>query len=234
MFGRFQAGVGLIKGDPRLFKGHLCIAIKDVMSRDVSSVGQEFRSKIGQITTSDSNFSDDKDENFISVMYSGEFTILPFPPLGESSYYNELKTIHQELQERPIFFHSGSEFAECMKTLMAKILLKDWRSMERQVIESRLHFLEENLEGALQGGRLSGGAEADSIGEEELECIETQEVIFDTGIISYLGAEHLLKKAGEEELRALRDVAIVLHSAEEAAKRSVQLSDLMACMEVFG
>lgn len=150
MFGRFRAGVGLINGDDSLFRGSLCLAIKDVVESDIGSVVCEFHEEIERIVTPGRGGGGDADgargeENFISALYGGEFTILPFPPLGEVGYYEELRNLSDELDMRRVIFKSGTEFVTCMKTVMAKILLKDWSTLAGHAKESRVEYLVEYL-----------------------------------------------------------------------------------------
>ncbi|GAQ90196.1 hypothetical protein KFL_006110080 [Klebsormidium nitens] len=169
MFARFQTGVNLLKGDARLFRGQFLIAIKDVLALDVDKVRHEFRSKISRIV---SGTDSDNTDNFIPRMYGGKVVILPFPPLGDPAYYSELESVQRVLEGRPGQFESGPELATFMKTLMAKLHLKDWVAMDQEQLEARVRFLSKYLEPALAFGRLSREEYAEE--EEELRDLSTR------------------------------------------------------------
>eukprot|EP00899_Mesostigma_viride_P011994 jgi/Mesvir1/20796/Mv07901-RA.1 len=173
MFSRFQSGTGLLKGDERLFKGCFCIVVKDVADRDVVAIKQEFRSKIALITRpTEAGDRNDAPANFISAMFNGEFAIFPFPPLGQPEFYAGFCDLMEAIGRRTRQFTSGGGgFSSFMKHIMAKMVIKDWTSLEGQDVLARVQYLSKHVNAAIAGGRL----DTLTLGMEEefLSCLDT-------------------------------------------------------------
>eukprot|EP00899_Mesostigma_viride_P022516 jgi/Mesvir1/3449/Mv11943-RA.1 len=178
MFSRFQSGMGLLKGDERLFQGCFCIVVKDVAERDVRSVYQEFNTKIALIMRP--REGPDDPDNFINEMYNGEFAVFPFPPLGRPEFYSDLGAIFQTIAERPRQFTSGGvSFLSFMKQVMSKLVMKDWTTVEGQDVLHRVQYLARHLDAAISHGRLSvyQGASESALEEGALISLDTGQMI---------------------------------------------------------
>eukprot|EP00899_Mesostigma_viride_P011986 jgi/Mesvir1/20789/Mv07899-RA.2 len=180
LFARFQGGMGLLKGDARLFRGCFCIVVKDVADRDVKAINQEFNSKIALITRSKEGEQGLAiPDNFIKSMYGGEYAIVPFPPLGSEKFYLDLEDLFQIIAERPRQFTSGGAiFAPFMKQVMAKLRMKDWSALQGKEDSATrvLEYLTRHLDAAICLGHLDRAS--DGLPEERrLVCLNTGQPI---------------------------------------------------------
>ncbi|KAL4147170.1 hypothetical protein PRNP1_010926 [Phytophthora ramorum] len=76
LFSKFQKGVNLLKNDERLFQGTLYMSVKDVNPNDRHGVLSEFQRKFQKLLTAN------REQNFLTEMYSGKLGINCSPPLG--------------------------------------------------------------------------------------------------------------------------------------------------------
>ncbi|KAH3744801.1 e3 ubiquitin-protein ligase trip12 [Pelomyxa schiedti] len=157
MFRNFQEGVGLLKGDDRLFKCCFTLMAKDVPERDTSSLTLEFQTKFTSL----------------SQMFSGKIKMIMCSPLGTRGYNNNLKECVEILKEQTPQFHSGGEFSSMLKLILAKLHLKDWSSLQGQDMVVVARMLQEQLSLAV-----NYGGESASVGHHgQLVNLSTGEIV---------------------------------------------------------
>ncbi|KAH3743637.1 e3 ubiquitin-protein ligase trip12 [Pelomyxa schiedti] len=167
MFRNFQEGVGMLKGDDKLFKGCFTLMVKDVSERDIESLFSEFKTKFFNIVETNQG------QNFFSQMFPGEFTMIMCSPLGTSGYTESLRGCAEILQKQTPQFHSGGEFSSMLKLILAKLHLKDWSSLLGKDMVIVVRMLQEQLPWAVAFGRKSA-----AIGHQgQLVNLSTGEVV---------------------------------------------------------
>ncbi|KAH3761863.1 Sterol 3-beta-glucosyltransferase [Pelomyxa schiedti] len=149
MFRNFQEGVGMLKGDDKLFKGCFTLMVKDVPGRDIDSLFSEFESKFSRIVETNQG------QNFLSQMFPGKFTMIMCSPLGTPKYNDSLKCCAKRLRKQTPQFRSGGEFSSMLKLILAKLHLKDWSSLLGQDMVIMVRNLEEDLSLAVSCGSKS-------------------------------------------------------------------------------
>ncbi|KAH3761867.1 e3 ubiquitin-protein ligase trip12 [Pelomyxa schiedti] len=149
MFRNFQEGVGMLKGDDKLFKGCFTLMVKDVSERDIASLTTEFKEKFNSFVETNQG------QNFLSQMFPGMFTMIMCSPLGTSGYTESLQNCAEILQKQTPQFHSGEEFSSMLKLILAKLHLKDWSSLLGKDMVIVVRMLQEQLPWAVHFGRKS-------------------------------------------------------------------------------
>ncbi|KAG9407364.1 hypothetical protein AC1031_002095 [Aphanomyces cochlioides] len=162
MFSKFQQGVSLLKGDPRLFQGKLYLNAKDVNPNDQNTVIHEFQTKLEAI------LNENRADNFVTAMYGGNVEITCCPPLGNVGYYEALGEGLELLEKSRdmVPYANGLDFYDCL-------------TMERLAIELR-----SQIRTALRYGKLAHCGLVDGEPEEYVEKWKT--LFADTDIVQSL------------------------------------------------
>ncbi|RHY20331.1 hypothetical protein DYB32_010056, partial [Aphanomyces invadans] len=151
MFSKFQQGVSLLKGDPRLFRGKLYLNAKDVNPNDQNTVIFEFQSKLEAI------LNENRADNFVTTMYGGSVEITCCPPLGNVGYYEALREGLELLVKarEAVAYSSGWDFYDCLTMALAKISLLDWTCMEDNLKERLAMEVRGHVRMGLRYGKLA-------------------------------------------------------------------------------
>ncbi|RUS20076.1 hypothetical protein BC937DRAFT_86413 [Endogone sp. FLAS-F59071] len=133
MFHRFQDGATIF--DPSttssMFTSRLAIVIKDVPKQDRVGIVQEFKNKFSQIV------SEEGEDNFISRLHKGQMSILPWPVFNDSGFYSMLTVLKKYLDEQESKFGKARIFLPTIKTIMAKLKVCDWSSLDNNMVQIR-------------------------------------------------------------------------------------------------
>ncbi|KAJ3081987.1 hypothetical protein HDU99_003979 [Rhizoclosmatium hyalinum] len=189
--GCFQASSSVLdpeKNRPLLFNSYLAVIVRDVVPQDRDGIVQEFRSKIATIIYKEKN------NNFISKLFGQKLEIvrvsrldtdlnveqIPWPVIQDSDFYEEFYYLKDilELQEG---YKDGIAFLRILKTLMIKLKVADWSSIDSSMIQQRVNWLLHSLPLAF-----SHGLSELLPDEEPLMNLDTNEPIIntkDTGFI---------------------------------------------------
>ncbi|TDH69684.1 hypothetical protein CCR75_002384 [Bremia lactucae] len=150
LFGRFQKGVRLFKGDPRLFRGKLYMSVKDVNSNAQQGVMNEFATNILKL------ISLNKDSNFLVDHYCGQLDINCSPPLGTIGYYQSLRHAQNYIENSLCAgnegFQNGKKFLDCIRLVLAKIAILDWTSLDASAKQFQLSEIISQLPGLIRTG----------------------------------------------------------------------------------
>ncbi|KAG7397438.1 hypothetical protein PHYBOEH_000717 [Phytophthora boehmeriae] len=154
LFSRFQKGVQLIKNDTRLFRGLLYMSVKDVNMNDQQGVIDELVTKLDGI------FEANRDQNFLTEMYSGKLEVNCSPPFGTVEYYQSMendaaKTLRDIIapsEDVVAGFSTGKAFLDCLRIVLAKISILDWTSMDKSTHNLLIADVEQRLPGILRTG----------------------------------------------------------------------------------
>ncbi|CAK4684940.1 unnamed protein product [Aphanomyces euteiches] len=165
MFSKFQQGVSLLKGDPRLFQGKLYLNAKDVNPNDQDSVVFEFQSKLEVI------LRENCAKNFVTAMYGGDVDITCCPPLGNVDYYEALQEGLEllKMSRDAVSYSSGNDFYDCLSMVLSKISLLDSTSMEGKMKLALAVELRMQIRMGLRYGKLVDCELVDGEQEEHLE-----------------------------------------------------------------
>jgi uncharacterized protein YegL len=154
LFTKFQKGVNLLKNDDRLFRGALYMSVKDVNPNDRHGVLSEFQRKFQKLLTSN------REQNFLTEMYSGKLGINCSPPLGTLGYYESLRHARQLIEklvhepDASQTFKSGNSFHDCIRLVLAKISILDWTAVDESSQRLEMNELQRKMPGALRTGCL--------------------------------------------------------------------------------
>ncbi|KAG7398655.1 Vacuolar protein sorting-associated protein 13A [Phytophthora boehmeriae] len=152
MFSNFQKGTNLLKSDEHLFQGSLYMSVKDVNTNDNHAVLSEFKKKLELLMAN-------REQNFLTTMYSGKVAINSSPPLGTNGYYASLRHTRQlitkMIQDDPLSgFATGNSFHDCVRLVLAKISILDWTSVDETSQRLQMNDIYRKLPGALRTGCL--------------------------------------------------------------------------------
>ncbi|KAL4101768.1 hypothetical protein PRIC1_005516 [Phytophthora ramorum] len=152
LFSKFQKGVNLLKNDERLFQGTLYMSVKDVNPNDRHGVLSEFQRKFQKLLTAN------REQNFLTEMYSGKLGINCSPPLGTVGYYESLRHARQLIEtlvnepQSARGYKSGSSFHDCLRLVLAKISILDWTAVDESSQRLEMNELHRKLPGAIRTG----------------------------------------------------------------------------------
>ncbi|KAG9407361.1 hypothetical protein AC1031_002092 [Aphanomyces cochlioides] len=165
MFSKFQQGVSLLKGDPRLFQGKLYLNAKDVNPNDQNTVIHEFQTKLEAI------LNENRGDNFVTAMYGGNMEITCCPPLGNVGYYEALGEVLELLEKSRdmVSYANGLDFYDCLTMVLSKISLLDWTCMEDNLKERLAIEQRSQIRTALHYGKLAHCRLVDGEPEEYVE-----------------------------------------------------------------
>ncbi|CAK4631099.1 unnamed protein product [Aphanomyces euteiches] len=157
MFSKFQQGVSLLKGDPRLFQGKLYLNAKDVNPNDQNTVIHEFQTKLEAI------LNENRGDNFA------------------------LRCEGLELLEKSrdmVSYANGLDFYDCLTMVLSKISLLDWTCMEDNLKERLAIEQRSQIRTALRYGKLAHCGLEDGEPEEYVEKWKT--LFVDTDMMANL------------------------------------------------
>ncbi|ORY29073.1 hypothetical protein BCR33DRAFT_745387 [Rhizoclosmatium globosum] len=177
LFTSFQASSSVLdpeKNRPLLFNSYLAVIVRDVVPQDRDGIVQEFRSKIATIIYKEKN------NNFISKLFGQKLEIIPWPVIQDSDFYEEFYYL-KDILESQEGYKDGITFLRILKTLMIKLKVADWSSIDSSMIQQRVNWLLHSLPLAF-----SHGLSELLPDEEPLMNLDTNEPIIntkDTGFI---------------------------------------------------
>ncbi|CAI5706320.1 unnamed protein product [Peronospora farinosa] len=189
LFTKFQKGINLLKNDERLFQGTLYMSVKDVNPNDRQGVLAEFRRKFQKLLTAN------REQNFLTEMYSGKLGINCSPPLGTLGYYESLRHARQLIEklvkdsESLRGFKSGSSFHDCIRLVLAKISILDWTAVDKSSQRLEMNELHRKLPGAIRTGCLIP-LEAQLKDENLPQCLKDP-LLHDENVVSMLALKEL-------------------------------------------
>ncbi|CAK4296223.1 unnamed protein product [Aphanomyces euteiches] len=180
MFSKFQHGMSLLKGDPRLFQGKLYLNAKDVNPNDQNTVIHEFQTKLEAI------LNENRGDNFVTAMYGGNMEITCCPPLGNVGYYEALGEGLELLEKSRDMasYANGLDFYDCLTMVLSKISLLDWTCMEDNLKERLAIEQRSQIRTALRYGKLAHCGLEDGEPEEYVEKWKT--LFVDTDMMANL------------------------------------------------
>ncbi|RUS20070.1 hypothetical protein BC937DRAFT_86448, partial [Endogone sp. FLAS-F59071] len=133
MFHSFQDGATTF--DPSntssMFIARLAIIIKDVPIQDRKGVVKEFESKFSNIVSKESG------NNFITRLYKGQMSILPWPMFNEANFYKTLIKLKKYMDDQEPKSEMARIFLPTIKTIMAKLKVCDWSSLDDSMVRIR-------------------------------------------------------------------------------------------------
>ncbi|KAL1691225.1 hypothetical protein GGG16DRAFT_113392 [Schizophyllum commune] len=162
LFQSFQSSSAVLDpaANPTLFQSTL-----DVVDSDKSEIVKEFSLKFQQIV------QQEQDANFISKLHAGKLDIVPWPVIESQKFYTYFVSLKKALDRQRLTHSSGVEFAQTLKTLMAKLKSNDWGSIDQTLAAHRASRLLEVLPVALARGY------ADIYDDEPLKNMDTNEIV---------------------------------------------------------
>ncbi|KAJ3073522.1 hypothetical protein HDU98_001323 [Podochytrium sp. JEL0797] len=168
LFTSFQASSSILdpeKNRPLLFNSYLAVIVRDVVPQDREGIVQEFRTKIATIIYKE------KSNNFISKLFGQKLEIIPWPVIQDSEFYEEFHYLKDMLLEQD-GYKNGITFLTILKTLMIKLRIADWSSIDSSLIQQRVTWLLSSLPLAFSHAL----SELDPI-PEPLKSLDTNELI---------------------------------------------------------
>ncbi|KAG9124993.1 hypothetical protein FRC07_009437 [Ceratobasidium sp. 392] len=132
----------------------LAIIIKDVTDSDSKDIVKEFQLKFQCIVQRE------QQQNFISRLHRGRIQIIPWPVINSPSFYTLFQHVRRFLDKQPVTHSGGGVFLHNLKTLMAKIKVSDWGSLDQNLATHRALQLTERLQVALSRGRVEQGIDS--------------------------------------------------------------------------
>ncbi|KAI0089047.1 hypothetical protein BDY19DRAFT_993280 [Irpex rosettiformis] len=121
--------------NPSLFQSTLVIIIKDVVESDKDDITTEFSLKFQDIVQTE------QEANFISRLHRGSLTIIPWPVIGSQEFYTMFSEVEALLDDQDVSHPQASTFLHKMKTLMAKLKINDWGSIDENLASHRAQHL---------------------------------------------------------------------------------------------
>lgn len=189
LFSKFQRSVKLMKNDPKLFRGKLCVSVKDVNPDEQEGLLCEFVSKFEGLLGSN------KEHNFLTDLYGGKVELNCSPPLGTDGYFESLEMAQDHIevdlcQDAAKGFLNGRDFLDCLRLVLAKISILDWTSLDKNAEQLLLIKLKEALPGIIRTGCLvsqqyiSSNSCIDDDVKEDLKLNDKNDVDADVDVIS--------------------------------------------------
>ncbi|KDQ06301.1 hypothetical protein BOTBODRAFT_60673 [Botryobasidium botryosum FD-172 SS1] len=168
LFASFQSSSSVLDPaeNPTLFQSTLAIIIKDVVDSDKEEIVKEFQLKFQKIV------HDEQEQNFITRMHSGRLDIIPWPVIESARFYSSFAVLRRRLERQPSTHGPAGVFLHTLKTLMAKIKVCDWGSLDQNLASHRAQQLLATLPTAFSHGFTA--VEPDS---EPLKDMDTDKAI---------------------------------------------------------
>ncbi|KAI0796932.1 hypothetical protein C8Q75DRAFT_796662 [Abortiporus biennis] len=167
LFQSFQSSSTVLDpaANPTLFQSTLVIIIKDVVDSDKNEITREFSLKFQKIVELEQG------SNFITRLHAGNLAIIPWPVIESRQFYTLFPTLKRMLDKQLITHKKAGIFLQTMKTLMAKLKVNDWGSLDQNLASHRAQQLTTLLPRAI------------AFGATELEPDVEPLKDFDTGLI---------------------------------------------------
>ncbi|KDQ16740.1 hypothetical protein BOTBODRAFT_53828 [Botryobasidium botryosum FD-172 SS1] len=148
LFASFQSSSSVLDpaSNPTLFQSTLAIIIRDVTDSDKIEIVKEFQLKFQKIV------HEEQEQNFITRMHSGRLDIIPWPLLDSPRFYSSFGFLRSRLERQPSTHGPAGVFLQTLKTLMAKIKVCDWGSLDQNLASHRAQQLLSVLPAALSYG----------------------------------------------------------------------------------
>ncbi|KAJ3039279.1 hypothetical protein HDV00_012367 [Rhizophlyctis rosea] len=132
--------------NPKLFQGKLMIVVKDVARKDQYDVEKEFESKLGEMVHKEA------EHNFVSRLHSGAMMIVAWPIFTDPDFYTQMLTVCAKLRQARVRDVTARIWKEEIKTLMGKLMISDWGSVDKSMVAMRCSQLLNTLPIAIQHG----------------------------------------------------------------------------------
>ncbi|KAH8114613.1 hypothetical protein DFH11DRAFT_1764484 [Phellopilus nigrolimitatus] len=148
LFQSFQASSSVLDPDanPSLFQSTLVIIIKDVVDSDRIEIAREFKLKLHR------NVQEEQTSNFISRLYRGRLSIIPWPVIESRQFYTLFMTLKRHLDTQSPTHEGAGTFLLKLKMLMAKLKTNDWGALTQNMSTHRAQHLLSLLPRALAFG----------------------------------------------------------------------------------
>ncbi|KAH8114638.1 hypothetical protein DFH11DRAFT_1508680 [Phellopilus nigrolimitatus] len=137
LFQSFQASSSVLDPDtnPSLFQSTLVIIIKDVVDSDRIEIAREFELKLHKIV------QEEQVSNFISRLYRGRLSIIPWPVIESRQFYTLFTTLKRRLDTQLPTHKGAGTFLHKLKMLMAKLKTNDWGALTQNMSTHRAQHL---------------------------------------------------------------------------------------------
>ncbi|KAL4249106.1 hypothetical protein ABKN59_005757 [Abortiporus biennis] len=174
LFQSFQSSTTVLDpaANPSLFKSTLVIIIKDVVDSDKNEITKEFSLKFQKIVELEQG------SNFITKLHGGKLAIIPWPVIESKQFYTLFPALKRMLDKQSVTHEKAGLFLQTMKTLMAKLKVNDWGSLDQNLASHRAQQLTTYLPRVLEFGAM------------ELEPNFEPLKEFDTGLIIEMPDSH--------------------------------------------
>ena len=214
MFDRLQDGAKLLKSGEinKLFKGKLSIVVRDVSNSAAVATTDEFLAKVKQVCEANSA------SNFVCNLYDGVFRVATSQPMGSSQFLQSFEDVKKDLDNQAPVYENPIELMGLLKTVLAKIYLKDWSPIDRTRVMQKVRQLDRNICDAAMFGALAYRTAAKGNYEFEPLCKfgSTNEMVADDGHPPDTGL-HLLPAEEDENVSDLRETMICKFRESEMA-----------------
>jgi len=139
-----------------------------MQASSVGEVRREFRGHLERMVQQ-------PDNNFLTTMYSGRFSLADFPSHQSKGFYRKLEKVASQLLATEPHFRTGKEFLQAARMLLNKLSNCDWTPLDRDQIRSRIALLQASLATACHYGNLSGRTESGFAGNlKRLQNLDSQ------------------------------------------------------------
>ncbi|KAI0796918.1 hypothetical protein C8Q75DRAFT_796658 [Abortiporus biennis] len=174
LFQSFQSSTTVLDpaANPSLFRSTLVIIIKDVVDSDKNEITKEFSLKFQKIVELEQG------SNFITKLHGGKLAIIPWPVIESKQFYTLFPALKRMLDKQSVTHEKAGLFLQTMKTLMAKLKVNDWGSLDQNLASHRAQQLTTYLPRVLEFGAM------------ELEPNFEPLKEFDTGLIIEMPDSH--------------------------------------------
>ncbi|KAG8834734.1 hypothetical protein FRC17_007458 [Serendipita sp. 399] len=184
--------------NPGLFQSSLAIIIKDVTAPDAKDVTKEFESKFEALVAKE------KENNFITKLHKGKLRIITWGVIGTPLFYKLFNTLKKIFMSQATTYPYGRAFLILLKTLMAKIKVHDWKTLEQTLATHRAQQLASILDNAICFG-LADPASGESLQNydngQPIPIAKSGDVFFLSGVVDPVQRKSLII---EECLMGLR------------------------------
>eukprot|EP01084_Bolivina_argentea_P308556 533588_1 len=159
MFKSFQDGVKLMSGSENCFAGALLLVIKDVVDTGAEAAVADFQRHIERLAQESEIIIDAKRKKqstfFISQMYKGGLMIVPYPPLANEAFFDEMNdTLEVAIDDVDLIHEGGKLFLDHFKLVMSKLHIGDYSVMSGEQAKIRSQEIFENLQNAVEAGAI--------------------------------------------------------------------------------
>jgi serine/threonine protein kinase len=149
MFDRLQDGANKLKSGAKnkLFTGKFSILVRDVRkAASEVTIDNCLATRVGQICQTHPA------SNFLCDLYDGKFRIAASGRMGSSQFLQTFEQVKEELNDQLPVHEIPVEFMSLLKTVLAKIYLQDWTSIDNTRVVQKVSQLERNLKNAVMLG----------------------------------------------------------------------------------